>query len=211
MASIIEAIDHLVYAVTDLDGGKDEIERLLGVRPVDGGRHPTFGTHNALLSLGATTYLEIIARDPEVSMPERGLPFHLGRLEDSRLATWALRSEMIVERAAAAKSGGLDTGAVESGSRRLSDGSLLSWQLTDPYAMPLDGAAPFLISWGTTPHPAETARFGGKLTEFRLEHPEPDRVRHALEVLGGKLDVSKADAIRLVACVETASGLVELY
>ncbi len=56
-------IDHLVYTVADLGAGMDTIERLFGVRPVPGGRHPAFGTYNVLVSLGMETYLEIIAAD----------------------------------------------------------------------------------------------------------------------------------------------------
>ena len=38
-------IDHLVYACANLEHGMDEIEALLGVRPVRGGHHPQYGTH----------------------------------------------------------------------------------------------------------------------------------------------------------------------
>jgi Glyoxalase-like domain len=54
------AIDHIVFGCSDLERGMDEIEQLLGIRPVPGGRHIQFGTHNALLSLGPATYLEVI-------------------------------------------------------------------------------------------------------------------------------------------------------
>ena len=70
-----DTIDHLVYACANLERGMDEIEAQLGTRPVRGGRHPKFGTHNALLGLGDGVYLEIASRDPD---PRRRLARSLG-------------------------------------------------------------------------------------------------------------------------------------
>jgi hypothetical protein len=41
---VLAYVDHLVYTTPDLDRGIVEIERLLGVRPTLGGRHPAWGT-----------------------------------------------------------------------------------------------------------------------------------------------------------------------
>ena len=76
-APCLEEVDHLVYAVPDLGKGIDAIEKLLGMRPVHGGSHKNQGTNNALVALGATTYLEIIAIDPESFRPVYGYPFGL--------------------------------------------------------------------------------------------------------------------------------------
>jgi hypothetical protein len=133
---------------TNLEAGRDEIEQLLGVRPVLGGRHPTWGTHNALLSLGAATYVEVIAPDPQLEVPERGVLFAAARICEPRLVTWVVRSESIDETAAAACAAGVGIGTIESGSRQSPDGTVISWRLSDPYAMPLGGALPFLISHG---------------------------------------------------------------
>ena len=95
-------VDHLLYASADLERGMDEIESLLGVRPVRGGHHPRYGTHNALLSLGPGIYLEIIARDPDLPAPERGALFSLSPDADSRLVTWVFRTSDIRESAQAA-------------------------------------------------------------------------------------------------------------
>ena len=57
------------------------IETLTGVRPSYGGAHPGLGTHNALLSLGHHSYLEIIAPDPNQPTPPRPRPFGLDELE----------------------------------------------------------------------------------------------------------------------------------
>ena len=57
-------IDHLVLAALSLDEGNRRVAELTGVTPVFGGVHTGAGTHNALASLGAPSYLEVIAPDP---------------------------------------------------------------------------------------------------------------------------------------------------
>ena len=52
-------LDHLMYAVPDLELGMQQIHELTGIKPVMGGSHPGVGTRNALLSFSADQYLEI--------------------------------------------------------------------------------------------------------------------------------------------------------
>lgn len=198
-------IDHLIYAVPELEQGRDHIERLLGVRPVLGGRHPAYATHNALLSLGRNTYLEVMAHDPGARRPDAGVLFDLDARQESALLTWVLRSEDIEEHAAAAPAR-VGLGRVESGRRENPDGTLLTWRLTDPRAMPCGGVVPFLIAWGATPHPAERAPRAGELIELRAEHPEPQRVRDALAALGVEMAVDASEHIHLIARIRTAQG-----
>jgi len=205
--SLSEGIDHLVYACANLERGMDEIEQLLGVRPVPGGRHPDFGTHNALLSLGPETYLEVIARDPDSTV---SVPSALAELPDdqnSRLKTWVLRTEDIDQLAGIANAAGINIGPVQSGSRDAPDGSKISWQLTDHNAMPMGGAIPFLINWGDTPHPASLVPNGGELLNLLIEHPEAERVRDMLVVLGMDLEVKHGPDFKLVASVRTINGI----
>lgn len=203
-------VDHLIYAVPNLEAGIDDVERLLGVRPAVGGRHPQYGTRNALVGLGPETYLEIMAPDPGLPRPERGRLFGLDRAEPARLATWVLRCEEIDAAHARALGAGVAIGQVDAGRREQPDGTELSWRLTDPYAMPLDGLVPFLIAWGDTPHPADAAPRGGELVGLRLEHPESAAVRGALRALDVEVVVGERPAPRIIATIKTSSGPVEI-
>ncbi len=204
------AIDHLLFGVPDLAEGMDLLEDLLGTRPVIGGRHTALGTHNALLSLGPGTYLEIIAADPDLGRPERGVLFGLDRLVRPRLITWVLRAQHIDRLADRAAAAAVGLGPVQSGSRRNPDGTRLSWRVTDPYAMPMGGAVPFLIDWEETPHPSGAAPHAGSLVSLRIEHPEAELLRTRLRALGAEIDVIEAEAIRLTANLRTDRGSVEL-
>ena len=162
------------------------------------------------MSLGASTYLEIIARDPDSPQPARGTLFGLDRADRPRLATWVLRREDIDAAARAAADAGLALGPVQTGSRTRPDGTALAWRVTDPYAMPLAGAVPFLIAWGETPHPAAAAPRPGDLSCLRIEHPEPERVRSALAALDADAELAHGDRVRLIASIRTPAGIVEI-
>ena len=207
MHNVASNIDHLVYACATLERGMDAIEQLLGVRPVPGGRHPDFGTHNALLALGPETYLEVIARDPESNALVPSALAELPEDQVSRLKTWVLRTEEIVQLADIANAAGIGIGSVQSGSRDAPDGSKISWQLTDHSAMPMGGAIPFLISWGDTPHPASVVPRAGELLSLTIEHPEAERVRDMLLVLGIDLAVVHAETFKLGAQIQTSCGV----
>jgi hypothetical protein len=203
-------VDHLIYAVPDLEAGIDEVQELLGVRAAVGGRHADYGTRNALLSLGPATYLEIMAPDPELTSPPKGRLFGLDHPGRPHLAAWILRDEAIESLARRANAAGLGLGEPTPGSRQRPDGTTVSWKLTNPYAPRMGGVIPFLIAWGDTPHPAGQAPRAGQLAGLRIEHPQPEAVRSALRVLGVEMDVNPGARPRLTATVDTGTRIVEL-
>jgi hypothetical protein len=208
--AILTRVDHLVYARTDLDRGISEIERLLGVRAIPGGRHAAWGTRNALAALGPRCYLEIIAPDPEFATGAAGRPFGLEGLGASRLVTWVANGSGLEQVRADAAERGVVLGDVLSGERQRPDGTLLRWTLTDPRRVIADGVVPFFIDWGQSPHPALVSPQGAQLVSLRAEHPEPDRVRGLLRVLGLELSVEAGPMPALIAEIDCPKGRVVL-
>ncbi len=210
--------DHLVYAAHNLEEAVDHLTERLGVRPSAGGRHPS-GTHNALLALGNSCYLEIIAPDPSQSIQDSGQPlaFGLDDLQAPRLATWAVLANSLEEVASASQAAGYDPGVVIDGGRRRPDGVELSWRTTkrpetrEGWPPPGDGLVPFLIEWGDgTPHPSSTSAQGVRLLELSLFHPRPAEVQPMLAALHIDILVAAGDSPVMRARLETPLGIVTL-
>lgn len=206
----MNGLDHLVYAAPDLEAAVNELAARTGVRSTPGGRHVGLGTHNALLALGPDTYLEIIAPDPTQPPPAMPRPFGLDRLAAPRLLTWALKAPDIDAHVAAARAAAYDPGVVMSMRRTRPDGVRLAWRLTLTPRLAGDGLVPFLIDWGTTPHPAGGAPAGCVLTELRAEHPEPEVIRPLLKAVNADLSLSRGPTPALIATMETPRGRVQL-
>jgi len=143
-------LDHVVVTAGSLSVGVTWAEGALVVPLQAGGEHPRMGTHNALLRLGASIYLEVIAVNPAASAPRRPRWFGLDRLASDaspRLASWVARTDDIE----AATSREQSLGQIEAMSR-----NDLRWLITIPAdgSLPGEGVAPTLIEWQTAQHPA---------------------------------------------------------
>jgi Glyoxalase-like domain len=210
LPEVLARVDHLVFATADLHRGIAEVERLIGVSASVGGRHPAWGTRNALVALGPSSYLEIIAPDPDHSPSPEGRPFGLDAIGTSRLVGWSAKGSKLANLRDAAARHGVELGKVLSGSRSRPDGVLLTWTLTDLHCVVADGVVPFLIDWGESPHPAQLAPQHATLVELFAEHPDADRVRLMLRGVGVDLPVSAGPAPALVAIIDCPYGRVEL-
>ena len=208
--SALASLDHLVYATPDVARSTGDMERLLGVRAVAGGRHPMWGTHNALISVGERAYLEIVGPDPEAQAPPGVRPFGLDAWGPPRLVTWAAQGAPLADRVERARAAGVELGEPVARSRLRPDGTLLRWMMTDSTRPREGGVIPFFIDWGETPHPATSAPGGGRLVALRARHPEAARVRALLMALDLEMPVESGDAPELIATIEAATGTVEL-
>lgn len=192
-------IDHLVYAVPELEAGVAAIEERFGVRATGGGQHVGQGTHNRLLALGPRTYLEIIAPDPGQPDPGRPRPFGVDGVQEPGLVAWALGCDDIEQARTDATARGFDPGEVMEGQRRTAEGEIVRWRLTSNAVT--GGVVPFLISWGDTPSPALSAPQGLALDEFHVVAPAPISGLRALGV-----ETRKGPEPALVARISGPTG-----
>lgn len=197
-------LDHLAITAPTLAEGMEYVRSVLGVVPGPGGRHLRMGTHNALLRLGPSVYLEVIAVDPQGPAPLEPRWFRLDQVRSGRprLAAWIARVDDLPA-AAAASPAYARVEPFERGSLR--------WDITLPPdgGLVLGGVAPLLIHWQAGPHPAEALPDCGCVLE-RLEgfHPDPGTVTALLERIGLRDPVPVRPGPRpgLAAHIRTPAG-----
>jgi hypothetical protein len=149
-------IDHVVYAVRDLDEAAERFRRDLGLDSAPGGRHPGWGTANRIVPLGED-YLELIS----VVDSDRAAGTTFGRSLLERSAAgdgWFAVCVAADDLEAVARRLDLE---VSRGSRERPDGGAVRWRsagLEDPRREPW---MPFFIAWDVPPelHPGR-ARAG---------------------------------------------------
>jgi hypothetical protein len=206
-------IDHLVYGAADLRLAAAGIAERFGVAPTPGGSHPGRGTYNELVSLGGSTYLEIIGPDPGQPAPDGPRPFGVDDLVEPALAAWCVRPlRPLDEIVAEATAVGVDFGPVTAMSRRRPDGVLLEWTLTLAQVDgPFGCALPFLIDWGSSAHPSETLPSSARLMAFEVEHPEAQLLNTVLDILGlADYRVSRGELPALRVTIAAPRGDVTL-
>ncbi len=147
-------IDHLIICAPNLSEGIAYIQSIVGTAPVFTGQHPQWGTHNALLALGSRCFLEVIAPDPNLPIPETGLLFQPYFNQAPHLRSWVVQCQPIEIFLQAFSKQGIEMGTIQKGGRKRPDGSFLQWELSDPYANRLHGLVPFLIDWHNSRHPS---------------------------------------------------------
>lgn len=202
-------LDHLTVVAPTLEAGATFIRKALGIELQQGGSHPRMGTHNLLLALGDSTFLEVIAVDPAAPSPTRPRWFDLDTMSpDSppRLAAWVVRTNDI---GASASCCAAEFGCIEPKTR-----GAISWLITIPAngGLPLGGAVPALIQWQVETHPAKAlASSGCSLVALEVFHPEPSHVISVLQCIGleslPRVGRSAGAHPLLVAHLQTPLGL----
>lgn len=206
-------LDHIVITAPTLDMGIQYVCDNLGIMPQKGGEHEKMGTHNYLLKLGHSIYLEVIAINPNSQKPARPRWFDLDNLPldaKPRLLTWVARTDDIK---IARENSLVEFGSIENMSR-----GDINWRITisPDGSLPCDGVAPSLIQWESSSHPTSKMPDSG-CTLIRLEgfHQNAEAIDTTLRSIdfqgpfSTKFIESSAKPY-LVAHIKTPTGICSL-
>jgi hypothetical protein len=211
-------LDHITVAAHTLEQGLLHLQAVLGVELPRGGAHPRMGTHNHLLRLGDTVFLELIAIDPSAPPPPRPRWFQLddpalqAELEAApRLVTWVVRTPRIAEVFLASRR---PLGAIEPMTR-----GALRWLITVPNDGTLvdGGVMPSVLQWPDGAHPATgMPDLGFTLERLVVAHPDPASYRRDLASIGADrhveiLPIGSAPRPHLIAHIRTPAGVRTLH
>lgn len=206
-------IDHLTITAPNLGVGVEFVRRSLGVMPQVGGEHHRMGTHNFLLKLGDSIFLEVISPNLNAPKPERPRWFELDSQESTtppKLATWVARTTDIHSTLAACSE---RLGNIELLSR-----GQLTWLMTVPSdgRLPFNGIAPTLIEWHSKTHIATKLQdVGCSFVRLEAFHPEAPRISTLMKSIfvEGEISITSlpvGEQPYLVAYIQTPSGLRKL-
>jgi catechol 2,3-dioxygenase-like lactoylglutathione lyase family enzyme len=205
---MLTGLDHIILGINDLDRGVAWVERHTGVRAIFGGVHPGRGTRNALLALGPSCYLEIIAPDPQ--QPSPAWFTQVLTMPDPKLMAWAVHTPDLTLLAQTAVAAGLPIDGPHDGARSRPDGKTLSWRLfrlRDDHG----GLLPFFIEWSRdSVHPAADAPSGCQLERFHLQSPDASELARILQTLAVGVPVEPGEKPLISARLASPRGEVEL-
>lgn len=169
-------LDHVSYAAEEdgLDATAARLGETLGVRPVDGGNHPRFGTSNVILPLGGGQYVEVVQvlEHPASYAAPFGQAVRARSEAGGGWMGWVVAVDDItpVEQK-------LGRPAVP-GNRHRPDGVELRWQQIGVKGLIADPQLPFVIRWETGPelHPSHGGNESFRIRSLEIAG-DPDRVR----------------------------------
>lgn len=200
------AIDHLVYCVFDLEKAVEKLSGLFGVAIQKGGKHPDFGTYNALLNLGNGIYLELLAIDPEAKSFEEHW-MGIDQLDKPQLTRWAMKSNNLPADMELLANYRPELTKVSGGKRRTTSGELLEWELSVPLSAPRVEPFPFFVDWNDSVHPTRILPEACRLIQLEIAHPETSSLKDYLKQLNPEVNLVFSSTPQIRAQVKTPTGL----
>ena len=207
---MISIIDHLVYAVPDLEKAIINFEKNTGIAPVYGGRHIERGTHNALVRIGKRSYLEFLAIDKSNTNVKAPYWMGLDHIHFPKLTHWAFATTDFEKGLEILSSIDPQLASPIKGRRTLQNGVTLEWKMTSPVPNRHIEVLPFMIDWGQSAHPVESLPNECQLIHFSANHPNPALLSPFFEQIGFRMEIQKWRTITLKAVLQTPKGSIAI-
>lgn len=212
MVNTKRKIDHIVYAVSNLDYAIKSFEKLTGITPIFGGYHTTEGTKNALINLQDGMYLEFIAIDTTNTNVTQSRWMGVDILTKNQVTRFAIKSNDLEKDSSILKTYNADMGKKKGGSRHTATGELLQWELVMPLAYPEVEIIPFALDWSTSevhPH-TMLPDMQCHLIDLQATHPTPEKITPILKQLNCDMQIEKKEFISLQLTLNTPKGIVTI-
>jgi hypothetical protein len=199
-------LDHVAYAVPDLDQAAVRFRQEFGLDSTEGGRHERWGTANRIVPLG-DQYLELVAAVDEPVAAE--IAFGRGVLERAAGGGgWLTMAAVADDLDGVATRLGLEVG---SGSRTRPDGQTVRWRMAGLDDPRREAWMPFFLAWDVRQdlHPGRArAGHGVRATGIAWVEVRGDAERLRTWLGGDELPIRVTDGepgIRRIA-ISTAHG-----
>jgi hypothetical protein len=185
----LPTIDHIVIGAANLEKATKKVEGLIKTKFSTSGKHSLMATHNRLVRLQNSAYMEIIAIDPSASFPKSCTRekrwFSLDSNKTKRRLSlapqplcWVVAVNNIEQ---TASNCGYEPGRITEMSR-----GDFRWKLTVPDSGELSegGVLPVLIEWPKGKNPADVMPESNLvLKQITLFHPSPNFIEHILSAM----------------------------
>ncbi|MDB3880233.1 VOC family protein [Alphaproteobacteria bacterium] len=185
----LPTIDHIVIGAANLEKATKKVEGLIKTKFSTSGKHSLMATHNRLVRLQNSAYMEIIAIDPSASFPKSCTRekrwFSLDSNKTKRRLSlapqplcWVVAVNNIEQ---TASNCGYEPGRITEMSR-----GDFQWKLTVPDSGELSegGVLPVLIEWPKGRNPADVMPESNLvLKQITLLHPSPNFIQHILSAM----------------------------
>ena len=182
-------IDHLVIGAAGLDKATKQIQSFIKADFLAGGKHPLMATHNRLIKLQNSLYMEIIAADPSASLPRspkrKNRWFSLDSNATQKRLLLAPQPLCWVVAVNDIEKTSMHCGYNPGRVIEMTRGNF-SWKITVPENgdLPESGVLPIFIEWPNRNHPTKTMPESNiSLEKLTLFHPHPSGINHILSKL----------------------------
>ena len=182
-------IDHLVIGAAELDKATKQIQSFIKAEFLAGGKHPLMATHNRLIKLQNSLYIEIIAADPSASLPRsptrKNRWFSLDSNATQKRLSRAPQPLCWVVAVNDIEKTSMHCGYNPGRIIEMTRGNF-SWKITvsETGDLPESGVLPIFIEWPNGKHPTKTMPESNiSLEKLTLSHPHPSGIKHILSKL----------------------------